>query len=287
MRNLELDSKRMKSKKKRRENDVEVEVKNEEKSHERNPGDGKKKRRRETKNNGELVTVSEANSLVEAETVKKMKKKKKQRKEIVAKIAPVEESDQVDDGSARQSGKSMKSKKDKKKNKMKPVVASEGVGMQRKTEKQEEDVYCLSSGDEDCSKGMKKWLTEYNESRPGLRALQQRIDDFIISHEEKLEEEKKEREAQAADGGWTVVVHQRGRKKTTDPESGIAVGSAVPVAKVDDITTKKKRNEIGVDFYRFQKREAHMNEILQLQSKFEEDKKRIQQLRAARKFRPY
>ena len=28
-------------------------------------------------------------------------------------------------------------------------------------------------------------------------------------------------------------------------------------------------------------------EILTLQSKFEEDKKRIQQLRAARKFRPY
>ena len=72
-------------------------------------------------------------------------------------------------------------------------------------------------------------------------------------------QEKKEKEALAAEGGWTVVGHQRGRKKTTDPESGIAVGSAVPVAKADDILAKKKRKEVGVDFYRFQKREAHMN----------------------------
>ncbi|XP_038696024.1 ABC transporter F family member 4-like isoform X2 [Tripterygium wilfordii] len=151
----------------------------------------------------------------------------------------------------------------------------------------QDDVYHISSGDEDSSAGMKKWITEYHQSRPGLKVLQQRIDDFIIAHEERLEQERKEREAQAAEGGWTVVVHHKGRKKTTDSESGIAVGSVAQAAVEDKMTKKKKKEVVGLDFYRFKKREDRRNEILTLQSKFEEDKRRIQQMRAARKFRPY
>nr|KYP38933.1 Ribosomal RNA-processing protein 7 isogeny A [Cajanus cajan] len=133
---------------------------------------------------------------------------------------------------------------------------------------------------------MKKWITEYHQSRPGLEVLQHQIDDFITAHEAKLEEERKEKEALAAEGGWTVVVHHKGRKKTTDSESGVAVGS-VAQAAVENKMTKKKHKEVGLDFYRFQKREAQRNELMTLQSKFEEDKKRLQQMRAARKFRPY
>ncbi|KAJ6806049.1 uncharacterized protein M6B38_177270 [Iris pallida] len=144
----------------------------------------------------------------------------------------------------------------------------------------------ILSVDEDCSRGMKKWLIKYKESRPGLKILQQRVDDFITAHEEQQEEERKTREALAAEGGWTVVVHHKGRKKTTDTESGISVGSVAPAAVLDKMG-KKKNKEVGLDFYRFQKREAQRNEVMMLQSKFEQDKKRIQQLRAARKFRPY
>ncbi|XP_057433330.1 ribosomal RNA-processing protein 7 [Lotus japonicus] len=150
----------------------------------------------------------------------------------------------------------------------------------------QDEVHIISSGDEDCSKGMKKWIMEYHQSRPGLETLQRQIDDFITAHEEKLEEERKEKEALAADGGWTVVVHHKGRKKTTESESGIAVGS-VAQAAVENKMSKKKPKEVGLDFYRFQKKEAHRNELMELQSKFEEDKKHLQQLRASRKFRPY
>ncbi|KAB1211088.1 hypothetical protein CJ030_MR6G018074 [Morella rubra] len=150
----------------------------------------------------------------------------------------------------------------------------------------QDDVYQISSGDEDCSKGMQKWITEYHQSRPGLMVLQQNIDDFITAHEERQEQERKEREAQAAEGGWTVVVHHKGRKKTTDAESGVTVGS-VAQAAVEDKMARKKHKEVGLNFYRFQRREAQRNEIMMLQSKFEQDKKQIQELRAARKFRPY
>lgn len=149
-----------------------------------------------------------------------------------------------------------------------------------------EPIYQISSGDEDCSKGIKKWVMEYYRRRPGLKTLQQAIDDFITGHEEKEEQERKEREAHDAQEGWTVVTHHKGRKKTTESESGTTVGS-VPQAVVLNKMAKKKNKEVGLNFYRFQRREAQRNEIMMLQSKFEQDRKLIQQRRAARKFRPY
>ncbi|KAG4111765.1 hypothetical protein ERO13_D13G121900v2 [Gossypium hirsutum] len=149
----------------------------------------------------------------------------------------------------------------------------------------QDEVYEIPSGDDDCSKGMKKWLTDYHRSRPGLKVLQQTIDEFIFEHEAKLDQERKEKEARLTEGGWILVEHHKGRKKTTDTESGTTVGS-VSQAAVEEKLAKKKSKEV-FDFYRFQKREAQRSEVMILQSKFEQDKKRIQQLRAARKFRPY
>ncbi|CAO2840339.1 unnamed protein product [Amaranthus hypochondriacus] len=148
------------------------------------------------------------------------------------------------------------------------------------------DVYQISSGEEDDSKGIKRWIHEFHERRPGLKVLQERIDDFMTAHEEQEEALRKEREAKLSEDGWTVVVHRKGGKRTTDLESGVAVGS-VAEAAVRDKMDKKKSKDFGLDFYRFQRKEAHRSEVMKLQSKFEEDKKRIQQLRAARKFRPY
>ncbi|KAL8129079.1 hypothetical protein V2J09_018234 [Rumex salicifolius] len=145
-----------------------------------------------------------------------------------------------------------------------------------------DEIYQISSGDEDCSKGMKKWINQYYENRLGLEVLQQRIDDFITSHEEQEEQARKDREAKIAEDGWTVVVHRKGGKKTSDPESGVAVGSVSQGAVLHNMD-RKKTKEVGLDFYRFQRREAQRSEVMKLQSKFEEDKKRIQQLRAARK----
>ncbi|WJX13857.1 hypothetical protein P8452_04199 [Trifolium repens] len=156
----------------------------------------------------------------------------------------------------------------------------------REQDHHQNECHIISSGDDDFLNGIKKWILECQQSRPRLEVLQQQIDDFITAYEEKLEEKRKAKEALAAEGGWTVVEHHKGRKKTTDSESGIAVGS-VAQAAVENKLARKKPKEVGLDFYRFQKREARRNEIMELQGKFEEDKKRLQQLRAARKFRPY
>ncbi|KAL9424828.1 hypothetical protein AB3S75_031865 [Citrus x aurantiifolia] len=274
---------------------------------EQNKPSGKKKIKREKGNSFDVSDVQD-NSNKAAKEKKRNKSKKKLRREEKSNATPIDEvgehgaedGDDADNSNENfvagasqvkkeienpgRPGKSKKARKKKKKDRgslMKDEELEENT-----RDADEDDVYMISSGDEDCSKGMKKWVTEYHQSRPGLKVSQQRIDEFITAHEAKLEQERKERGARAAEGGWTVVVHHKGRKKTTDAESGIAVGS-VAQAAVEDKMAKKKKKGVGLDFYRFQRREAKRNEIMLLQSKFEQDRKRIQQLRAARKFKPY
>jgi len=55
-----------------------------------------------------------------------------------------------------------------------------------------------------------------------------------------------------------VVAHYKGRKKTTNSGSGIAVG-LVAQAAAENKLAKRKPKEVGSDFYRFQKREAQRN----------------------------
>ncbi|XP_011021155.1 PREDICTED: eukaryotic translation initiation factor 5B-like isoform X3 [Populus euphratica] len=246
----------------------------------------KKKKRKRKREKGNNADGEDDETKAEGEKKRNTLRKKKKRigkpnNAVVGKFDQL--GAESEDGFNELKGKSEKSKKKKREH----DTSKEDENMlEKRGETNQDEACCISSGDEDYSKGMKKWLTEYHQSRPGLTVLQQRLDEFIIAHEEKLEQERKEREAQAAEGGWTVVKHHKGRKKTTDSESGITVGSVAPAA-VENQMTKKKPKEVGLEFYRFQKREAQRSEIMALRSKFEEDRKRIQQLRAARKFRPY
>ncbi|CAM0944409.1 unnamed protein product [Alopecurus aequalis] len=201
------------------------------------------------------------------------------------------ESEIMDIGEPEKAKKRKKNKKKKVKqsgevNRTDMQVSIREDNLERHVEVDTANVDQIASVDEDCSRGMKKWILEYREKRPGLKVLQQKIDEFITAHEEQQEQEKKEQEAAAAEDGWTVVVHHKGRKKTTDAETGTAVGSVSLLAMQEKLSQKKPK-EVGVNFYRHQKREAHMTELAMLQSKFEQDKKRIQQLRAQRKFNPY
>ncbi|KZV14674.1 hypothetical protein F511_41390 [Dorcoceras hygrometricum] len=218
----------------------------------------------------------------------KLQNPRKKEKKIIECVGTADAFNEEEDASERQNvvEKPKMSAKKKRKRRLLGKESSQDDLLEKKRNAADDEADQMSSGDEDCSKGMKKWIMQYHQSRPGIKVLQERIDDFITAHEAQQERARKEREAQAAEGGWTVVVHHKGRKKTTDAESGTTVGSVAQAAILDKMA-KKKSKEVGLDFYRFQRREAHRNEIMMLQSKFEQDKKRIQEMRAARKFRPY
>nr|KJB81282.1 hypothetical protein B456_013G136600 [Gossypium raimondii] len=234
-------------------------------------------KKKTSKDKANAVCVAEAAQMTENLVATKQGKKKdklskkirKSKEKINASVGIVDKP--VDGNEVHLQEKFRKDRKKKSKGQL--LETSKGAN--------QDEVYEIPSGDDDCSKGMKN----YHRSRPGLKVLQQTIDEFIIEHEAKLDQERKEKEARLTEGGWILVEHHKGRKKTTDTESGTTVGS-VSQAAVEEKLAKKKSKEV-FDFYRFQKREAQRSELMILQSKFEQDKKRIQQLRAARKFRPY
>lgn len=62
------------------------------------------------------------------------------------------------------------------------------------------------------------------------------------------------------------MVHHKGRKKTTDAETGTAVGS-VSLTAMQEKMANKKPKEVDTNFYRFQKREAHLSGMSSLLNK--------------------
>lgn len=80
--------------------------------------------------------------------------------------------------------------------------------------------------------------------------------------------------------GFVMVTRQHRRGTNTD---GTVV---VTAAKADRQVKPQKKKEL-VNFYRFQMREQKRDQLVELRKKFEADRKKIEQLKQTRKFRPY
>ncbi len=53
------------------------------------------------------------------------------------------------------------------------------------------------------------------------------------------------------------------------------------------LAAQKEAKTPLVDFYRFQQREQRRSQLLDLRSRFEQDKKRVAEMRAGRNFKPF
>lgn len=131
--------------------------------------------------------------------------------------------------------------------------------------------------------GLKAWVNAHKAQKPGNAELQRQLDQWMEDYE--AEEERRKAAAMAAmeEDGWTVVQRHKGRKKNTS-ESGVTVGAVAAAAAA--ARAAKKRPVEHADFYRFQQREKRRNDLLELRERFEEDKRRLAELKAVRKFKP-
>ena len=137
-------------------------------------------------------------------------------------------------------------------------------------------VYYMSQKKRSLNSGMKKWCAEYRNQYPDAKAVQKEVDQFMTDFDMKEANKKAELEKLANEPdeeGWTVVTH--GKKTLGDGE------------RVTKRERKKRQKKELTNFYTFQQRESKREHIAVLRKKFEEDKKKIQQLRAARKFKPF
>ncbi|XP_004610611.1 ribosomal RNA-processing protein 7 homolog A [Sorex araneus] len=130
--------------------------------------------------------------------------------------------------------------------------------------------------------GVHKWIREYAGSVADPQALQAEVDAFMEAYDKKTAEEEaraKEEEGVPDEEGW-VKVTRRGRRPVL-PRT-----EAASLRVLERERRKRARKEL-LNFYAWQHRESKMEHLAQLRKKFEEDKQRIELMRAQRKFRPY
>jgi ribosomal RNA-processing protein 7 len=126
--------------------------------------------------------------------------------------------------------------------------------------------------------GLEKYTAEYHKKLVPASKLQQDVDTYLSIFDARAEEAKEERKKLANEpdeDGFTTVVRKK-RSAADELEGG-------PNRK----RQQKKKNSQLENFYRFQMRETKRTQLLQLRDKFEDDKQRIQKLKASRKFRPF
>ncbi|XP_007189206.2 ribosomal RNA-processing protein 7 homolog A [Balaenoptera acutorostrata] len=130
--------------------------------------------------------------------------------------------------------------------------------------------------------GIHKWIRDYADSVPDPEALRVEVDTFMETYDEKMAEEEakaKEEEGVPDEEGW-VKVTRRGRRPVL-PRT-----EAASLRVLEREKRKRARKEL-LNFYAWQHRETKMEHLAHLRKKFQEDKQRIELMRAQRKFRPY
>eukprot|EP01100_Stratorugosa_tubuloviscum_P009190 TRINITY_DN383_c3_g1_i1.p1 TRINITY_DN383_c3_g1~~TRINITY_DN383_c3_g1_i1.p1 ORF type:complete len:317 (-),score=120.32 TRINITY_DN383_c3_g1_i1:45-995(-) len=105
--------------------------------------------------------------------------------------------------------------------------------------------------------------------------------------EKKQVEKKKNKERVKPDADGFIVVTENA-KKTSDKTNEFVVKSASKLsAKRAAKIVQQKEKTLEPDFYKFEKFKNRLKSFEEMRGQFEKDKKRISELRSARKFKPY
>eukprot|EP00808_Paulinella_micropora_P017708 g65248.t1 len=127
--------------------------------------------------------------------------------------------------------------------------------------------------------GMEKWVQQYKAERPDAKLLKTQVDRFMEGFDTQMEAEKKAREGGPIvdEDGFQLVTRKRPAGKRLLPSDVSSESSK----------QRKKKKKSTLHFYRFQEREEKRGKLDELRKKFEEDKARIEKLKASRKFKPF
>lgn len=127
--------------------------------------------------------------------------------------------------------------------------------------------------------------TMKNEARfPAHAELQAQVDEYMEAFaqaEEDRQREVQEAQEQVDEDGFTLVV---GSKRKSLGGMAALRTSQDPIAEQ---SAKKKRKKEKTDFYRFQIREQKKQEMNSLLRRFQDDKRKVEELRQKRRFNPY
>ncbi|KAJ3506805.1 hypothetical protein NLJ89_g6661 [Agrocybe chaxingu] len=141
--------------------------------------------------------------------------------------------------------------------------------------------------------GLSHYQALYSSLRPPLDSVRAYADSFLEVHEYNLAKQRQKSkyrkgEAIVDEDGFTLVTRGGAYGQTL----GGGVGVASKRFQRSGQTTsrsrgQKKEKKEKAGFYAFQRAEKQRSELMELKRKWEEDKAKVEQLKASRRFKPY
>lgn len=127
--------------------------------------------------------------------------------------------------------------------------------------------------------GLDKWMSEYTNQIPNEKDLQSEVDKYMNVFEvDEMKEKEDEKRAETDEDGWTVV-------KKSGKNAGFQQKESI-ISKIEDkIASGKSKKELA-NFYTFQIRESKQRHIVSMRKRFESDKRKVEQMKKERKFKP-
>ncbi|KAF9527973.1 ribosomal RNA-processing protein 7-domain-containing protein, partial [Crepidotus variabilis] len=139
--------------------------------------------------------------------------------------------------------------------------------------------------------GLAHYRAVYASLRPSLESVQAFADSSMEVYEYNLAKDKqkskyKKGEAIVDEDGFTLVTRGGAYGKTLG--GGVGVASKKFQRSAGQSRTRNRGDKKAKDgFYAFQKAEKQRSELMELKRKWEEDKAKVEKLKASRRFRPY
>lgn len=132
----------------------------------------------------------------------------------------------------------------------------------------------LSSVQDSISTGVAKWTKAYNNRSVNIDEMQTEIDQFMKTYD-KIKKAEEEQGNELDDDGW-VTVSKKGFKQKESV-----------VNKLETKLQKQKKKSQLKNFYTFEVRESKKQHLIDLRKRFEEDKRKMETMKQARRFKPF
>ncbi|KYN08485.1 PREDICTED: ribosomal RNA-processing protein 7 homolog A [Cyphomyrmex costatus] len=162
------------------------------------------------------------------------------------------------------------------------IVFKKESSLDKAMELSKDFVITLKNEKNICLTGVKKWCKEYNDTLYDEQLMKKDIEEYIDLYDKRVQDRiAQEKAADESNNGWVTVTGKKKRGQFAPSRKESTIG------KVQQKEEQRKKKKQLLNFYTFQIRESKKQNLAELRKKFELDKKRLQELKQKRTFKPF
>lgn len=162
------------------------------------------------------------------------------------------------------------------------IVFKNESSLDKALELSEDCVITLNSDTNVCFTGLKKWCKQYNDSLCDEQKMKKEIEEYLTLYDKQIEDRiAKEQNVEEDDDGWVTITGGKKRGQFAPSRKESTIG------RMQQKEEQRKKKKQLLNFYTFQIRETKKQNLAELRKKFELDKKRLQELKLKRTFKPF